>query len=110
MPFPPDTHAPSMPELLSFSAKKLNIAVEVGTRYLKLGIFLLEDKNGAIVYALEKEYMKNSEEINMAILQKWLQGRGAKPVTWSRLVTVLQRIRMNELANEIENHFANISV
>ena len=108
MPLPPD--APSMPELLSFSAKKLNIAVEVGTKYLQFGIFLLDDKNGAIIYALEKEYMKNSEEINMAILQKWLQGKGAKPVTWSTLVTVLQRIRMNELANDIESHFANISV
>ena len=108
MPLPPD--APSMPELLRFSAQKLNIAVEVGTKYLQFGIFLLDDKNGAIVYALEKEYMKNSEEINMAILQKWLQGRVSKPVTWSTLVTVLRSIEMDDLASEIGSHFANISV
>ena len=108
MPLPPD--APSMPELFSFSAKKLNIAVEVGTKYLQFGIFLLDDKNGAVVDALEKEHHWTAEQINMAVIQKWLQGNGAKPVTWSTLVTVLQRIKMNELANDIESHFANISV
>ena len=105
MPLPPDI--PTLPELLNFSAKKLNIAVQVGAKYLQFGIFLLEDKNGAIVYALEKEYMKNSEEINMAILQKWLKD-GVKPVTWSTLVTVLQNIEMKELANDIETHFSNV--
>ena len=51
MPLPPDT--PSMPELLSFSAKKLNIAVQVGATYLQFGIFLLDDTNAAIADALD---------------------------------------------------------
>ena len=98
-----------MPELLNFSAKtkKLNIAVQVGANYSNFGIFLLEDQTGAIVSALDIEYAKNAERINVAILQKWLQGNGVKPVTWSNLVTVLQSIKMDELANEIESHFAN---
>ena len=98
-----------MRELLSFSAKakKLNIAVQVGAKYSNFGIFLLEDDTGAIVSALEIEHLKNVERINGAILQKWLQGNGAKPVTWSTLVTVLRSIEMDELANDIESHFAN---
>ena len=83
-----------MQEILSFSAEKVNIAIKVGIRYLKFGIFLLEDTNGDIVKALEREHHMNVEEINMAILHKWLQGNGMQPVTWSTLITVLQTIGM----------------
>ena len=83
-----------MPELLSLSVKKVNVAVEVGVRYSSFGIFLLNDANGAIVQALEMEHHWNAERINMAILQRWLQGMGVKPVTWSTLVDVLRRIEI----------------
>ena len=81
-----------MPELLSLSARKVNVAVEVGVRYSNFGIFLLNDANGVIVQALEKEHQRSAESINMAILQRWLQGMGVKPVTWSTLVDVLRKI------------------
>ena len=84
-----------MMELLSFSSSKLNMAVQVGVKYAKFGVFLLEDTNGAIVEALEVEHTKNAERINMAILNKWLQGKGVKPVTWSTLVSVLKNIELN---------------
>ena len=78
-----------MLELLSLAG---NIAVQVGVHYLKFGIFLLEDTKGVIVKALEMEHRGNAEQINMAILQKWLHGMGVKPVTWSSLVTVLKQL------------------
>ena len=81
-----------MPELLSYSAEKQNIVIRVGAKYSTFGIFLLEDKTGAIVEALEIEHLKNAERINMAILQRWLQGKGMKPVTWSALIEVLRKI------------------
>ena len=81
-----------MPELLSLSARKVNVAVEVGIKYSNFGIFLLNDANGVVVQALEKEHQRNAESINMAILQRWLQGMGVKPVTWSTLVDVLRKI------------------
>ena len=85
-----------MPELLSLSAKKVNVAVEVGVRYSSFGIFLLNDANGVIciVQALEMEHQRNAERINMAILQRWLQGMGVMPVTWSTLVDVLTKMRI----------------
>ena len=80
-----------MPELFS---DKHNVVVQIGAKYSKFGIHLLDDKTGAIVEALEMEYSKNAERINMAILQRWLQGKGVKPVTWSTLVTVIKKIEM----------------
>ena len=98
-----------MLELLSFSTNKLNIAAQIGTKYVQFGVFLLEDKTGAIIEALEKEHHWAAEQINMAILRKWLQGNGIKPVTWSSLVTVLREIEMNELADKVESNFATYS-
>ena len=80
-----------MPELLS---EKLNVAVQIGAKYSTFGIHLLDDKTGAIVVALEMEHSKNAERINMTILQRWLQGNGVKPVTWSTLLTVIKKIGM----------------
>ena len=81
-------------ELLSFSDKKVNIAEQIGVNYFKFGIFLLEDSNGVIVQALEKQLHFNAEQINIAILQRWLEGKGVMPVTWSTLVSVLQSIKI----------------
>eukprot|EP00731_Ephydatia_muelleri_P033821 Em0039g7a len=85
---------PTLLELLSFSDMRVNIAEQIGVNYLKFGIFLLGDSNGAIVTALENEHLKNAERINVAILQKWLEGKGVKPVTWSTLLTALQKMNI----------------
>lgn len=85
---------PTMPELLFFSDEKLNIAIEVGEKYLTFGTRLLKDTNGAIVKAMEIEHRGKAEQINMAILMQWLDGKGRKPVNWSTLVTVLQDMKM----------------
>ena len=85
-----------MLQVLSLTDKGVNIIEQIGINYLHFGIFLLEDSNGAIVEALENEHLKNAERINLAILRKWLDGKGVKPVTWSTLVTVLQKIRMRK--------------
>ncbi|KAL5486760.1 hypothetical protein EMCRGX_G019281 [Ephydatia muelleri] len=87
---------PTLLQVLSLTDKGVNIIEQIGINYLHFGIFLLEDSNGAIVEALENEHLKNAERINLAILRKWLDGKGVKPVTWSTLVTVLQKIRMRK--------------
>ena len=74
----------------------------VGTKYSKLGIFLLNDDTGAIVEALERQHLLNVEEINTAIFRKWLQGMGAQPSAWSTLIDVLRKIGLGTLADDIE--------
>ena len=68
----------------------MNIAEQIGIyiNYLKFGIFLLQDSSGATVTALEDEHQNNAEWINLAILQKWYEGKGTK----SSLVSALQKI------------------
>ena len=70
----------------------MNIFERIGVNYLMFGIILLQDDNGAIVKALEKEHHLRAVDINMAIFQKWLDGKGVMPVTWSTLVTVLETL------------------
>ena len=91
MRLPPGT--PTLVELLYFSDRGVNIAEQIGVNYLKFGIFLLQDSTGTIVKAIENEHQRNAEQINLAILQKWLEGKGVKPVTWSSLVTALEKMK-----------------
>ena len=95
---------PKLTELLSFKGKEktFNVAELVGTKYSKLGIFLLKDETGAIVEALERQHLLNVEEINTAIFRKWLQGKGAQPVAWSTLIDMLRKIGLGTLAGDIK--------
>ncbi len=51
--------------------------------------------------ALVHQHREDSQAINMAILQEWLQGRGRQPVTWQTLVDVLSDCDLNTLAEDI---------
>ena len=97
----PTPHHPgtklTLPELLQF-----NVSREIGTKYMEFGTFLLDDRNGSKVKRLEYEHHYNVEEINTAILQEWLIGRGKQPVSWATLVEILRDIELSTLADEIE--------
>ena len=82
---------------------KVNLTKEVGKKYPEFGILLLEDPTGAHISALEKELMKNAEDINYRVFQEWLQGKGRQPVSWETLVSVLEDIGLNQLAKSIRD-------
>ena len=94
---------PIMPLLLDFPGN-VDIAQQIGTTCTKFGTLLLNDDNQVRVTALAKQFGNDTSEINMAILREWLQGSGVKPVTWSTLVEVLKKCRL-DLAEKIESHF-----
>ena len=48
-------------------------------------------------------YLNDSEQINMEILRRWLEGTGRKPVSWRTLVQCLRDIGNIALAEEIEH-------
>ena len=95
---------PTMPLLLSFSGN-INIVQQIGITYTVFGTFLLNDDNQVRVRALARQFGNEANEINMAILQEWLQGSGVKPVTWGKLVEVLKKCSLDELAEKIESQF-----
>ncbi len=80
----------------------MDIATEIGDSYFKFGIFLLNDKKGAQVAAMERTYNREAAEINRAILRKWLEGTNKVDVTWDWLVTCLQKTGLHRLAKEVE--------
>ena len=83
-----------MLKLLSFSERGVNIAEQIGVNYLMFGMILLQDDNGVIVKALEEEHRGKAEKINLVIFHRWLEGKGMMPMTWSTLVTVLEKIHV----------------
>ena len=96
---------PNLLELLQFTCTdggKINIPVEISTRHMKFGTLLLDDRNGSRVRNLVYEHHYKVEEINTAILQEWVIGKGKQPVTWETLVEVLRNIELSTLAGEIE--------
>ena len=46
------------------------------------------------------EHQRDTELINLKILQKWINGVG-QPVSWATLVQVLKDIQLNELARKV---------
>ena len=90
----PVTDKPTLPQLLSFpcAERKVNIPVEIGTKYVRFGTLLLEDANGAKVSNMEHKYQRDPEQINTEILREWLNGKGKQPVTWATLIEVLHDI------------------
>ena len=100
----PDAGEPTLPELLKFTCTNkevINISVEVGTKYVQFGTFLLDDKYGSRVNNMAHKHCNDPERINMEILQEWLTGNGKQPVTWATLVEVLRDIELCTLADSI---------
>ena len=82
--------------------RTINISQEIGTKYKKFGILLLNNPNGTEVSKIEDKHRGDAERINTEILQEWATGRGKKPVSWETLITELRNIELGALASEIE--------
>ena len=80
----------------------VNVPVEIATKYVSFGTFLLDDKTGSRVKIMARKHHYDAEEINIEILQEWLTEKGKQPVTWATLVEVLHDIELSALADEIE--------
>ena len=95
---------PSLIELVRFRGgkRRINIPQEISTKYLQFGILLLEDTKGARVRNIEHKHRGDAEQINMEILEEWVNGRGRQPVSWEILTEVLRDVKLGQLAGDIE--------
>ena len=80
----------------------VSVPIEVATKYVRFGTFLLDDRNGSKVKIIARKNHYDAEQINIEILQEWLIGRGKMPVTWTTLVDVLCDIELFTLAGDIK--------
>lgn len=96
---------PTLQKLLAFpgATEKIKVHEQIGIKYIDLGVFLLDDKNGVKVESIALKHNNNAENINKEILSKWLRGMGKQPVTWGTLIEVLRDIDLKSLANDIES-------
>jgi len=95
---------PTLPELLKFTCtdgRVVSIPVEIATKYVQFGTFLLEDTNGSKVKIMARKHHYNAKQINIEILYKWMTGRGKQPVNWAILVEALRKIELSTLAGDI---------
>jgi len=92
-----------LPLLLAFPGKseKINIPERIGTKYLRFGILLLDDKAGEKLDAVTKE-KSDVTDINLAILMRWLRGEG-RAISWKILTQVLRECDLTVLAEKIED-------
>ena len=89
----PTDEPPTLPDLL-------DVPQAVGARYLKFGIFLLNDKTGSQMEVIENDCHGESEKITFQILREWLKGSGLA-VTWKTLVEALRKAKINTFADKI---------
>ena len=105
----PHAGKPTLPTLLKYPAgcsridqdpHCINIPASIGQKYWQFGILLLIDDTGQIVESIVHEHQRDTELINLKILQKWINGVG-QPVSWDTLAQVLKDIQLNELARKV---------
>ena len=101
---------PTLQQLLAFPGAKEKIKVheQIGVKYIDLGVFLLDDKNGVKVEAIAMKHNNNAENASQEILLKWLRGMGKQPVTWNTLIEVLRDIDLKSLAKDIESSLQSV--
>ena len=99
---PPLGTKPTLPELLKFTCtdrRVLNVPVEIETKYVKLGAFLLDDSTGSKVKIMAHKHHYDAERINTEIIHEWLTENGKQPVNWKTLVEVLRDIELSGHCN-----------
>ena len=98
---PGDT--PSLLTLRRFPGKrrKFNVLEGIGTHYRDFGTFLLDDRTGMKVAAIETARLRVSSLILQDVFEEWLLGRGKLPVTYATLVECLRAVELNVLADDI---------
>ena len=95
-----------MPELLALEGRvhgqHIDIVKGIGMACTRVGMLLLDDKDGTIVPAIAHQHGNNAELINMDILGRWIRGEGLRDCTWRVLLGVLRKAHCVELAESVE--------
>ena len=92
-----------MSELRSFNTQHgevIDLVTAIGTNFRKFGTLILNDAN--LVETIELSCQYQVECIIHDILGNWLKGKGALPVTWKTLITMLEKSDLKVLASDIK--------
>ena len=79
----------------------MNFTSRVAPEVSKLGTLLLKDDQGDEMLIIHGDCLGKQEPMVMAVLRKWLAGKGAE-VSWESLITTVKKINRSQFAAEIE--------
>ena len=87
----------------------INVIDRIGHRFRDFGLLLLDDDDdGSILYLIELQNNWISYDIILAIIMRWIRGKGKQPVSWETLASVLEKIELRALAHDIREAVVDI--
>ena len=96
-------NGPKMEDLrLEFDKGVCYIAEKIGSKYLEVGTFLLDDVDGSKMADLMDETKRDPYWISYNIFMKYVNGEGREPVTWEYFAQILRHCHLIELAEQIK--------
>ena len=90
-----------------FPSGHASIVQKIAQSYDTFGILLLDDDDGTIVRSLVTPGQTPSDS-TLAILRRWIQGEGRKPISWATLVAVIRDAGFDTLASDITAGLPNL--
>jgi hypothetical protein len=90
-----------LPKSSDGKKRPFDVAERIADSYKEVGGELLQDLYGNKVEIKHTDNNFKLVNTNVAILKKWLEGDGKKPVTWRILIQVLDKHGLAELAQDI---------
>ena len=88
---------------LSTHNRVINIIQQTAARYRDIGIILLNDRNGAIVRAIEVSARGDPFVAVEMIYARWIEEDVG--YSWKKLTKYFRECDLNSLASDIEQHF-----
>lgn len=76
----------------------------------EFGTCLLDDDDGVAFKSIEHSFGPHVGNILNELFVQWLSGRGKRPETWSTFVNCLRVVRLNFLADSIEEVYDLASI
>jgi hypothetical protein len=85
--------------------KKIKIISSVASRWKVLGDQLEFDEFGAKLEVIKTKNLNDPEECCCDMFQYWLNGNGARPCSWRKLIELLEDCDFEVLAQRVNSVF-----
>ena len=102
---------PDLTVLRSFATNSeiVDIAEYISDKYDSFSVCLLDDTQGVHLTSIKHSSGPKLSNILHEVFVAWLAGSGKKPVTWMTFVKCLRNVKLNTLADIIEEGYQNDS-
>ena len=82
--------------------RKIHIIKRMAPYWRDLCVLVDFDKSGTELATIDNQHRSDPKECCRAIFQRWVNGNGARPCSWCKLIDLLKDCDQNVLAEEIQ--------